>query len=108
VFSVMAYSVSLQTHEIGVRLALGAQRGDILRMVLNKGLTLVIAGILIGLSTSFGVTRLLSSELWGVSASDPWTFSVVVTVVAAVGTVACLSPARRATRVDPLIALRYE
>jgi len=108
VFSVMAYSVSLQTHEIGVRLALGAQRGDILRMVLNKGLTLVIVGILIGLATSFGVTRLLSSELWGVSASDPWTFSVVVTVVAAVGTVACLSPARRATRVDPLIALRYE
>jgi putative ABC transport system permease protein len=108
VFSVMAYSVSLQTHEIGVRLALGAQRGDILRMVLNKGLTLVIAGILIGLATSFGVTRLLSSELWGVSASDPWTFSVVVTVVVAVGTAACLSPARRATRVDPLIALRYE
>jgi putative ABC transport system permease protein len=108
VFSVMGYSVSLQTHEIGVRLALGAQRGDILRMVLNKGLTLVIAGILIGLATSFGVTRLLSSELWGVSASDPWTFSVVVVVVVAVGTAACLSPARRATRVDPLIALRYE
>jgi putative ABC transport system permease protein len=108
VFSVMAYSVSLQTHEIGVRLALGAQRGDILRMVLNKGLTLVTAGILIGLATSFGVTRLLSSELWGVSASDPWTFSVVVAVVIAVGTAACLSPARRATRVDPLIALRYE
>jgi len=108
VFSVMAYSVSLQTREIGIRLALGAQRGDILRMVLNKGLTLVIAGILIGLATSFGVTRLLSSELWGVSASDPWTFSVVVTVVVAVGAAACLSPARRATRVDPLIALRYE
>jgi len=108
VFSVMAYAVSLQTHEIGIRMALGAQRADILRMVLNKGLGLVIAGILIGLVTSFAATRLLSSELWGVSASDPWTFSAVVAVVVAVGATACLLPAQRATRVDPLIALRYE
>jgi len=108
VFSVMAYAVSLQTHEIGIRMALGAQRGDILRMVLNKGLGLVIAGILIGLVTSFAATRLLSSELWGVSASDPWTFSAVVAVVVAVGAAACLLPAQRAARVDPLIALRYE
>jgi putative ABC transport system permease protein len=108
VFSVMAYAVSLQTHEIGIRMALGAQRADILRMVLSKGLALVIAGILIGLATSFVANRLLSSELWGVSASDPWTFSAVVAVVVAVGAAACLLPARRATRVDPLIALRYE
>jgi putative ABC transport system permease protein len=108
VFGVMAYAVSLQTHEIGIRMALGAQGADILRMVLSKGLRLVIAGILIGLATSFAVTRLLSSELWGVSASDPWTFSTVVAVVFAVGAAACLLPARRATRVDPLIALRYE
>jgi putative ABC transport system permease protein len=108
VFSVMAYAVSLQTHEIGIRMALGAQRPDILQMVLTKGLSLVIAGILIGLATSFAVTRLLSSELWGVSASDPWTFCAVVAVVVLVGAMACLLPARRATRVDPLIALRYE
>jgi putative ABC transport system permease protein len=108
VFSVLAYAVSLQTHEIGIRMALGAQRTDILRMVLNKGLALVIAGILIGLATSFVANRLLSSELWGVSASDPWTFSAVVAVVIAVGAAACLLPARRATRVDPLVALRYE
>jgi putative ABC transport system permease protein len=108
IFSVMAYAVSLQTHEIGIRIALGAQRGEILRMVLSKGLSLVIAGILIGLAASFAVTRLLSSELWGVSASDPWTFSAVVVVVIAVGAAACLLPARLATSVDPLIALRYE
>jgi putative ABC transport system permease protein len=108
VFSVMAYAVSLQTHEIGIRIALGAQSPDILQMVLTKGLSLVIAGILIGLATSFAVTRLLSSELWGVSASDPWTLCAVVAVVVLVGAMACLLPARRATRVDPLIALRYE
>jgi putative ABC transport system permease protein len=108
VFSVMAYAVSLQTHEIGIRMALGAQHADILSMVLRKGLTLVTAGILIGLAISFAVTRLLSSELFGVSPNDPWTFSVVVAVVIAVGAAACFLPARRASRVDPLIALRYE
>jgi putative ABC transport system permease protein len=108
VFSVMAYAASLQTHEIGIRMALGAQRDNILRMVLSKGLKLVIAGILMGVATSLGVTRLLSSEIWGVSATDPWTFSAVVAVVIAVGAAACLLPARRAMRVDPLIALRYE
>jgi putative ABC transport system permease protein len=108
VFSVMAYAVSLQTHDIGVRMALGAQQADILRMVLRKGLALVIAGIAIGLAASFAVTRLLASELWGVSASDPLTFSAVVAIVVTVGAAACLLPARRATRVDPLIALRDE
>jgi putative ABC transport system permease protein len=108
VFSVMAYAVSLQTHEIGIRMALGAQRAEILRMVLSKGLGLVIAGILIGIATSLAANHLLSSEIWGVSASDPWTFFAVVAVVVLVGGVACLLPARRATRVDPLIALRYE
>ena len=108
VFSVMAYAVSLQTHEIGIRMALGAQRPDIVRMILRKGLSLVLAGILAGLLLSFAVTRLLASELFGVSPNDPWTLSIVVAVVIAVGTAACLLPARRATRVDPLIALRYE
>jgi len=108
VFSVMAYSVSLQTHDIGIRMALRAQRADILRMILRKGLTLVVAGILIGVASSLTVTRLLTGQFAGVSSGDPWTLSVVVAVVAAVGAAACFWPARRATRVDPLTALRYE
>jgi putative ABC transport system permease protein len=108
VFSVMAYTVSLETHEIGIRMALGAQRADILKMVLRKGLALVTGGILIGLATSLAVTRMLSSEIWGVKSTDPLTFSAVVIIVVAVGAAACFLPARRATRVDPLIALRHE
>ncbi len=108
VYSVMAYAVSLQTREIGIRVALGAQRQHILRMVLRKGLLLVAAGIAVGLATSLAVTRLLSSEIWGVPANDPRTFTAVVVVVVLVGAAACLLPARRATRVDPIIALRYE
>jgi putative ABC transport system permease protein len=107
VFSVMAYAVSLQTHEIGSRMAIGAQRGDIFRMVLRKGLSLVTAGILIGLGASVALTRLIESQLWGV-ATDPWTFAAVVLVVATVGAGAYFLPARRATHFDPLIALRYE
>ncbi|HKQ86757.1 MAG TPA: ABC transporter permease [Candidatus Acidoferrales bacterium] len=108
VFSVMAYAVSLQTHDIGVRMALGAQPSDILRMVLGKGLVLVAAGSVTGVATGLAVARLLSSQLWGVSANDPLTFFIVVLVVVAVGAAASLMPARRATRVDPLIALREE
>jgi putative ABC transport system permease protein len=108
IFSVMAYTVSLQTREIGVRLALGAQQSDILRMVLRKGLGLVATGSIIGVLASFGLTRFIASQMWGVSATDPWTFGVVVAVIVAVGLGACLLPARRATQVDPLIALRYE
>lgn len=108
VFSVMAYSVSLQTRDIGIRMALGAERGTILNMVLRKGLGLVGTGMGIGLLASFGLTRLMASQIWGVSATDPWTFSGVVAVVLGVGVVACIVPARRATEVDPLIALRYE
>jgi putative ABC transport system permease protein len=108
VFSVMAYSVSLQTHEIGVRMALGAQQNDILRMVLTKGLALIAAGILIGLLASIGLTRFLASQLWGISATDPWTFGAVAAVILVVGLAACAVPARSATKVDPIIALRYE
>jgi putative ABC transport system permease protein len=108
VFSVMVYTVSLQTQEIGVRMALGAQQGEILRMVLRKGFALLVAGILAGLFASFGLTRFLASQIWGVSATDPWTFGAVVALVVGVGLAACWLPARRAASVDPLVALRYE
>jgi putative ABC transport system permease protein len=108
VFSVMAYTVSLQTHEIGIRMALGAQQSNVLQMVLRKGMRLMIAGIVTGLFASFALTRLLASQIWGVSATDPLTSTVVVVVVVGVGLVACLMPAQRATHVDPLVALRYE
>lgn len=108
VFSVMAYTVSLQTHEIGVRMALGAQPRDILRMVLRKGLRLVVTGAVLGLAASFWLTRFIASQIWGVSATDPWTFGAVLAVILGVGSLACFWPARRATRVDPLVALRYE
>jgi putative ABC transport system permease protein len=108
VFSVMAYTVSLQTHEIGIRTALGAQQASILRMILAKGASLLAIGIIIGLLASYGLTRFLASQIWGVSVTDPWTFAAVVTIVLSVGLSACFLPAHRATQVDPLVALRYE
>ena len=108
IFSVMAYTVSLQTHEIGIRMALGAQQTTVLRLVLFNGFCLVAGGILIGLFASYGLTRFLASQISGVSVRDPWTFAAVVTLVVIVGLAACLLPARRAARVDPLVALRYE
>jgi putative ABC transport system permease protein len=108
VFSIMAYSVSLQTHEIGIRMALGAPTSNVLKMVLSKGLRLITLGIVLGVLASIALTRFVASQFWGVSPRDPITFIGVMVVLAAVGTAACLVPARRATRVDPLIALRYE
>jgi len=108
IFSVMAYTVSLRTHEIGVRMALGAQRNDVLVMVLGKGCALIAAGLVLGLVTSLGLTRYLASQLWGVSLTDPWTYAAVVGCVIAVGVASCFAPARRASRVDPMVALRYE
>jgi putative ABC transport system permease protein len=108
IYGVVSYSVGRRTHEIGVRMALGAHQGQILGMVLRNGLGLIAAGVAIGLLASAGLTRLISSELWGVSATDPWTFAAVVTVLAASGSAACLLPAWRAARVDPTRALRYE
>jgi putative ABC transport system permease protein len=108
VFSVMAYTVSLQTHEIGVRMALGAQQGQIVQMVLRRGSLLIVTGICIGLFASFAVTRLLTTQIWGISTTDPWTFGAVVTLVVVAGLTACYLPARRAMRVEPLVALRYE
>jgi putative ABC transport system permease protein len=108
IFSVMAYTVSLRTHEIGVRMALGAQQSDVLRMVLNKGAALIGAGIIIGALASFGLTRYLANQVWGISVTDPWTYIAVVACVVAVGLTASFFPARRASRVDPIVALRYE
>jgi len=108
IFSVMAYTVALQTHEIGVRIALGAQRGNVVTMVLWKGLRLISIGMLIGVLASLGLTRFLASQIQGVSATDPFTFFAVVILFLAVGSIASLLPARRAAGIDPLIALRYE
>jgi putative ABC transport system permease protein len=108
IFSVMAYTVSLQTHEIGIRTALGAQQASILKMILAKGASLLAVGIVIGLSASYGLTGFLASQIWGVSVTDPLTFASVATIVLAVGLSACFLPAHRATQVDPLVALRYE
>ena len=108
VFSVMAYAVSLRTHEIGIRMALGAAPGNILKMVLAKGVKLIAAGLVIGLLASFGLTRFIASQVWGISVSDPITFASVVAIVVLVGFMACFLPARRAAHVDPMVALRYE
>jgi putative ABC transport system permease protein len=106
--SVMVYSVSMRTHEIGIRMALGAQRTNILNMVLATGLGLISGGVAIGLLVSYTGTRLLASEIAGVSVTDPWTFGAVSAFVMAVGLAACYLPARRSTRVDPMTALRHE
>jgi ABC-type antimicrobial peptide transport system permease subunit len=108
VYSVIAYTVSRQTHEIGIRMALGASDADVLRMVMRMGLRLIGLGTVAGLAASFGVTRLLASQLWNVSPHDPVAICAVVAIVAGAGFAACYFPARRATRVDPMIALRYE
>jgi len=108
IFGVMAYTVSRQTHEIGIRIALGAQRADILSMVFMNCLRIIAGGVAIGLLASYGASRFLTSEVSGVSISDPSTYGVVTFIVIAVSLVACYLPARRATRVDPMIALRYE
>jgi putative ABC transport system permease protein len=108
VFSVIAYTVARQTHEIGVRMALGAGHANIVWMVLRRGLLLVGLGMGVGLLASFALTRVIASQLWEVSPRDPLTLGAAVIVVALSGLAACYFPARRATRVDPMVALRMD
>jgi predicted permease len=108
VYSVLSYATARQTHEIGIRMAIGAEQEHVLKMVLSSGARLVGLGIVLGLGASLGLTRLISSQLWGVSASDPATLAAVVVLILTTGLVACWLPARRATQVDPVVALRHE
>jgi ABC-type antimicrobial peptide transport system permease subunit len=108
VYSVIAYTVSRQTHEIGIRMALGAGRPDVFRMVLRMGLRLIGLGLGAGLLATFGLTRLIANQFFGVSPQDPIALSAAVAVVATAGLAACYFPALRATRVNPIVALRYE
>jgi putative ABC transport system permease protein len=108
VYSVLAYTTARRTHEIGIRMALGAEGGQVLRLVLRMGLRLVGIGVGIGLIASLALGKVIATQLWGVSAYDPWTLTCVPLLLIFTGLVACWLPARRAARVDPLVALRYE
>jgi putative ABC transport system permease protein len=108
VYGVMSYSVAQRTHEVGLRMALGAEGRQVVRMIVGEGTRLVGVAVLIGIGAALGVTRLMRSQLFGIGASDPLTFAAVTLVLAIVAMVACYLPARRASRVDPMVALRVE
>jgi ABC-type antimicrobial peptide transport system permease subunit len=108
IYSVLAYLIARRTHEIGVRMALGAQPLHVFGMVLNEGLRMTVAGVVLGLLGAFAITRVMASLLFGVRPTDPLTFAAVALLLSAIALLACFVPARRAAKVDPMVALRYE
>jgi putative ABC transport system permease protein len=108
IYGVMAYSVAARTQEMGIRMSLGAEPRDIVRLVVGQGMSLALLGVAIGIAASLALTRLISTLLFGVSTTDPLAFSLAATVLVTTALIACYLPARRATRVDPIVVLRFE
>ena len=108
IYGVISYTVAQRQREIGIRLALGAQRGDVLQMILRQGAQMALAGVVIGVACAFASTRLMANLLFGVTTHDPLTYAAVAALLFVVALLACYVPARRAMRVDPIVALRYE